>query len=207
MQHYAIADGLVAVVALYCSLTVLRRLPSDTARNFIVAGYLTVFAAAATGTVRFATGLVAELESHHSLLSAFSGSVGMGWFLYATASAFLPSASKPYSRILAWTVFPALFLIGLKFTKTIPLQVVVTGGVLIFALAASGILAFKAKKQKLAGLFIAAALVLSSLAGLRSNSLYGPDFAWHLYHTTLAAWLYMVSQAYLENDRSLRDQN
>ena len=202
MQHYAITDGLVAVVALYCCLAIWRSMAPDKGRNFIVACYLTIFAAAATGTVRFGAGLVNELKTSHELLSAFSGSVGMGWLLFATVSIFLSAAKKPFIRLVAWAAFPALFLISTNFVPYIPLLIVTTGGFVIFALVAAGGLALTRQKQKLAGLLIVAALMLSSLAGVRSSSLYGPDFGWHLYHLILAAWLFIVSQAYLENDRS-----
>ena len=160
-------------------------------------GLVLMALAAATGTVRFASGQIDALAGAHSLASTFAGAAGLA--LIATGLAIkafainLPAGVTRYVRV-GIPVFVAFMLL---FPGLSDLVGLVAPASLIAGLAASGALLTRRHWQ--AGLLWLCAFALIALASLavgasREATTLGIT-SWHIYHTLLAVWAVLVGEA------------
>lgn len=160
-------------------------------------GLVLMAVAAATGTLRFASGQIDALAGAHSLASTFAGAAGLA--LIATGLAIkafaisLPAGVTRYIRV-GIPVFTAFMLL---FPGLSDLVGLVAPASLIAGLAASG--ALLARRHWRAGLLWMSAFALIAAASLaigasREATTLGIA-NWHIYHTLLAIWAVLVGEA------------
>lgn len=180
-QNYAISEALVVITGLYAA----AKLAKDA--KFVGAFSVFLFAlAAAVGTIKFATGKIAELDQIHSALSQSGGLAGVVLILTQTAPRIGIS--------LVWWQSLAIAGLCVCLGLLMPIAAMI---MFITALTASfAILLYAGFKTK-SGLLgaLGFGIMLPNVVLVRGSAALGPDLAFHAFHILIAIWLLFVDQS------------
>ena len=196
MIAFALTDALVTVGAI---LGIYRLWPHrrDGKVRMIRLGLGLMGFAALIGAIRFASGLVNELELVHSLASTFAAAAGL--LLISVGLILKVNAVKMDAGITRYVRYglPALVAFLMFFPGTGPVISLIPLLALALGLVASGLLILKGKQST--GLVWLASFALIGLAsmligGSRTESTFGIT-NWHLYHALLCIWAVLVGEA------------
>ncbi|OYU16185.1 MAG: hypothetical protein CFE37_02240 [Alphaproteobacteria bacterium PA4] len=174
--HYALTDGLVALVGLLGALWLWRRGLSLGAAGVALFGL-----AGAIGVTRITSGAIDSLAGIHRFASQVGGLAGLwlitaeiarghGWRL---ASPLIIIAAITALAVLVPASLPPLFILGL--------------------LAGCALLWFgDGPQQRAPFAALGFALMLPNVLFVRQAPLLTPDLRWHVYHLLVALWLLLI---------------
>ncbi|MEY2882624.1 MAG: hypothetical protein RL490_348 [Pseudomonadota bacterium] len=174
--HYALTDGLVALVGLLGAIWLWRRGLALSAAGVALFGL-----AGAIGVVRITSGAIEALAGVHRFASQVGGLAGL-WLITADiarshgrrlASPLIIIAAITALAVLVPASLPPLFILGL--------------------LAGVALLWFGNGTQQRAPLAaLGFALMLPNVLFVRPAPLLTPDLRWHVYHLLVALWLMLI---------------
>ncbi len=183
--HYALTDGLVAIVAILCGLALARAKHSAAALGIGLFGL-----AGLIGTVRITTGLIEPLAMLHKGTSQLGGVAGLVLLLSGTLRA--RGFSHGFGLSLAMAVLAVMFTVIAPF-----------GGMILFVIMLVIGLGLSVSARH----YLGAAgylLMLLNIALVRQSSYFGKDLSWHIYHLCVAAWLFCAAQSVLRQRQANR---
>ncbi|WP_291843586.1 hypothetical protein [Maricaulis sp.] len=196
MIAFALTDALVTIGAIL-GIYLLWPHRRDGKVRMIRLGLGLMGLAALIGAVRFASGLVDELELAHSLASTFAAAAGL--LLISVGLTLKVNAVKMDTGITRYVRYglPAIVAFLMFFPGTGPIIGSIPVFGLILGIVASGMLVLKGKQST--GLVWLASFALIGLAsvligGSRMESTFGIT-NWHLYHALLGIWAVLVGEA------------
>jgi hypothetical protein len=173
--HYALSDGLVALVGAWGAWRLVR------SRQLLAAVGIALFGVAgAIGAARFGSGLVDPWAAVHRLASQIGGLAGLGLVL----SEILKMTGRHHS--------PLTSVIGAATVAGLSVVVPAAGAILFVAGLLGGVLLLGLGKGPVRPNIRGAlgfGLMLPNVILVRQSPLLGADMRWHLYHVFVALWL------------------
>jgi hypothetical protein len=179
--HYALTDGLVALVAAWGALQLLR------AGQPLAALGLAMFGVAgAIGVTRIASGAGESLAPAHRFASQIGGLFGL-WLIVSQIWTNRGQRAPAALRLVL-----ALTIAGLA----ILVPVVGAIGFVAGLLCGIGLLWLgEGPGRRQVGLALGFGLMLPNVLLIRQSPLLGADLGWHLYHIIVAFWLALTVRA------------
>ena len=179
--HYALSEILIVLVSVY-TLTVFFK-----ARQFyIFAGVFLISCAALIASIRFGINYQNELKSFHQLLSAISLLFGIPLIVIEIMKRSNLLNNKIIYLVLLIAIIFSLFIL-LQAKKLIIL--VAASWLIIGAIFSILISRERALMRIVSGIFFS--LIIINLI-LRRMELFDASTSWHLYHSGIAVWLYLL---------------
>lgn len=179
--HYAMTDGLVALVAAWGVWRLLR------ARQPIAALGLAMFGVAgAIGVTRITTGAGEALAPAHRFASQIGGVFGL-WLIVSQLWANRGRHTPPILRLVLAAAIAGL-AVSIPMIGAIGFVAGLLWGIVLLWLG-------KGVGRRDVALALGFGLMLPNVVLIRQSPLLGADVGWHLYHIIIAVWLALTVRA------------